>query len=159
MAESDYFYIYSVQMKSFVELNDGRKMPVMGLGTFEMNLTTMEQTIESAVLDLGIRHIDTASRYKNEEQIGNALKKIVSKGVSREELFITTKLWNTDRGNVEEALRSSLKKLQLDYVDLYLVHWPVDGDRLYDPKTGERTFVYLPKVPLMVVWKQMELCV
>ena len=77
-------------------------------------------------LKLGYRHIDTATIYKNEEQVGQAIKE---SGIPREELFITTKVWNNDHKNVEQALETSLKKLGLDYVDLYLVHWPVSIDK------------------------------
>ena len=71
----------------------------------------------------GYRHIDTATLYGNEGAIGEALQECMAAGVKREDLFITTKVWHTDKNNVEAALRLSLKKLKLDYVDLYLVHW------------------------------------
>lgn len=76
----------------------------------------------SKALEVGYRSIDTAAAYKNEEGVGKALK---NASVNREELFITTKLWNDDHKRPREALLDSLKKLQLDYIDLYLMHWPV----------------------------------
>ncbi len=84
----------------------------------------METVVKSAILDHGYRHIDTASLYKNEEAIGGALKECIASGaVTREELFVTTKLYQNEKDDVEGALRGSLAKLQLEYVDLYLVHW------------------------------------
>ncbi|KAL1573008.1 Aldo_ket_red domain-containing protein [Candida albicans] len=104
-----------------IALNNGNKIPVIGLGTWESNKDAF-----LTALKLGYRHIDTATIYKNEEQVGQAIKE---SGIPREELFITTKVWNNDHKNVEQALETSLKKLGLDYVDLYLVHWPVSIDK------------------------------
>ncbi|WP_181940768.1 aldo/keto reductase, partial [Klebsiella pneumoniae] len=73
-------------------------------------------------LEVGYRSIDTAAAYKNEDGVGTAL---ASAGIPRDELFITTKLWNDDQKRPREALQESLEKLQLDFVDLYLMHWPV----------------------------------
>lgn len=83
-----------------------------------------EATYDSVLMALkaGYRHIDTAMIYKNEEEVGRA---IADSGIPREELFITTKLWNDDHGNVSDAINLSLKKLGLEYVDLYLIHWPL----------------------------------
>lgn len=76
-------------------------------------------------MEHGYRHIDTATCYNNEEAIGKALQECFAQGIKREEIWVTTKLWQDDKDNVEAALRLSLKKLQLDYVDLYLVHWMI----------------------------------
>jgi diketogulonate reductase-like aldo/keto reductase len=107
-------------------LSNGVKMPVMGLGVYK---NTDEQELSGAIeaaLNAGYRHIDTAAVYNNEEGVGKAVKK---SGISREELFITTKVWNTDQGYEETlaAFDKSLKALNMDYVDLYLVHWPMPG--------------------------------
>ncbi len=105
-----------------ITLNDKHKMPILGLGTWQ---SKSGQEVEQAVLFAlknGYTHIDTAKIYGNEESIGNAIKK--SK-IARKNLFITTKIRNIDHSNVRKALESSLKKLQTDYVDLYLIHWPV----------------------------------
>jgi 2,5-diketo-D-gluconate reductase A len=103
---------------------NGTKVPQVGLGTFLSSEGEVETVVKSAILDHGYRHIDTASLYKNEEAIGRALKECIATGaVTREELFVTTKLYQNEKDDVEGALRDSLAKLQLEYVDLYLVHW------------------------------------
>ena len=79
--------------------------------------------VKRAILEYGYRHIDTAKIYANEEQIGEALEEVIAAGVPRSELYITTKLWHDDYHDVEAACRESLRKLRLEYVDLYLVHW------------------------------------
>jgi len=95
-------------------------MPQLGLGTWQASDKAAEQAVLWA-LEAGYRHIDTASIYENEEAVGNAIKK---SGLPREQLFITTKLWNSDHDRAEQALNDSLRRLGLDYVDLYLIHWP-----------------------------------
>lgn len=106
------------------KLNNGVEIPAVGLGVFRLedNIKT-QQAVETA-LAMGYRHIDTAKVYGNEEGVGMAIK---ASGIAREDIFVTTKLWNDDQrsGLVEEAFDASLKRLNLDYVDLYLIHWPV----------------------------------
>ncbi|TFH03801.1 MAG: aldo/keto reductase, partial [Spirochaetales bacterium] len=107
-------------------LNNGVKMPAIAYGVFKMpNDASTTQRVKEA-LELGYRHIDTAAVYGNEEAVGAALQGC---GIPREELFITTKCWNDDMrsDNVENAFHESLAKLKLDYLDLYLIHWPVKG--------------------------------
>lgn len=104
-----------------IKLHDGSIMPQLGLGVWKAGNDEVVEAIHKA-LDVGYRSIDTAAAYKNEEGVGKALR---SADVPRDELFITTKLWNGDQQRPEAALRESLKKLQLDHVDLYLMHWPV----------------------------------
>lgn len=109
-----------------VILNNGVKMPILGLGVFQVtDLAECEQSVLTAI-QTGYRLIDTATVYGNETAIGNAIKK---SGVARNELFITTKLWATDTGyeKTKKAFEKSLNKLQLDYLDLYLIHQPI-GD-------------------------------
>ena len=104
-----------------IKLQDGNVMPQLGLGVWQASNEEVITAIQKA-LEVGYRSIDTAAAYKNEEGVGKALK---NASVNREELFITTKLWNDDHKRPREALLDSLKKLQLDYIDLYLMHWPV----------------------------------
>ncbi|WP_026679337.1 aldo/keto reductase [Fictibacillus gelatini] len=107
-------------------LHNGVKMPWVGLGVWRVN--EGEEVVQSVkwAIEAGYRSIDTAAVYKNEEGVGKAIKET---GVPREELFITTKVWNDDQGyeSTLSAFEESLKKLDLDYVDLYLIHWPVKG--------------------------------
>lgn len=102
-------------------LSNGSKIPAIGLGTWKAEDQEVYDSVLAA-LKAGYRHIDTASGYGNEEPIGRAIK---ASGVPRSEIFITTKLWSTFHNNPEEALRTSLKKLDTSYVDLYLMHWPI----------------------------------
>ncbi|MGT2910383.1 aldo/keto reductase [Streptococcus cameli] len=108
-------------MKTYT-MNSGYSIPAVGFGTFDSDGEELYQAVLVA-LKAGYRHIDTAAYYGNEESIGRAIR---DSGIPREELFITTKLWNDAHGYEEAkvALADSLSKLQLDYIDLYLIHWP-----------------------------------
>lgn len=110
-----------------IKLQDGNVMPQLGLGVWQASNDQVQAAIEKA-LEVGYRSIDTAAAYKNEDGVGSALK---SATLSREALFITTKLWNEDQQRPHQALEESLKKLRLDFVDLYLMHWPVPGKDHY----------------------------
>lgn len=105
-------------------LNDGNEIPEIGYGVWQVD-SNIEECVLTA-LEAGYRHIDTAAAYGNEKGVGCALKR---SGLPREEIFITTKLWNEDmrQNRTADALKTSLDKLGLDYVDLYLLHWPVPG--------------------------------
>lgn len=105
-----------------VILNDGHLIPQLGLGVWQSRAGATCEAAVLAALEAGYRHIDTAATYGNEESVGAAIR--VS-GISREHIFVTTKLSNSDHGNPEQALDTSLRKLRLDYVDLYLIHYPV----------------------------------
>ncbi|MGH7854414.1 MAG: aldo/keto reductase [Candidatus Binatia bacterium] len=103
-------------------LNDGSEIPQLGLGVWRI---PNDRKCERAVLtafEAGYRHIDTASFYGNEESVGAAIR---ASGISREEIFVTTKLWNSDHASPERALETSLSRLKLNYIDLYLIHYPV----------------------------------
>ncbi len=108
-------------------LNNGVKMPLLGLGVYDMYTREAEQAVTWA-LETGYRLIDTAAVYRNETEVGNAVRQ---SGVSRKELFITTKVWNDSQGydKTLRAFEASQKRLNCDYIDLYLVHWPVKDTR------------------------------
>lgn len=110
--------------QEYKTLNNGVKMPVLGLGVYKSGADTKQAVLDA--LEIGYRHIDTAAFYKNEEQVGEAIRE---SGIPREEIFATTKCWCDDLKNhrQREAFETSLKRLGLDYVDLYLMHWPVDS--------------------------------
>ncbi len=112
-------------MDRLIKLNSGTAMPRFGLGLYTVTGKNVTQIMQDAVV-MGYRLFDTASAYKNEDEVGDAVR---SCGVPRDELFITTKVWNTAQriGDIEGAFMRSLERLQLDYVDLYLMHWPVAG--------------------------------
>ncbi|MGM9949834.1 MAG: aldo/keto reductase [Lysinibacillus sp.] len=131
-----------MDLQSTKKLANGVGMPIFGLGVYKM--TDPQETVEAITkaLQVGYRAIDTAALYYNEEQVGEAIR---HSGVPREEIFVTTKVWNTDQGydNTLRAFEVSLKKLGMEYIDLYLTHWPVEGkypetyraiERLYDEK-------------------------
>ncbi len=124
-----------------VTLSNSVDIPVVGLGVFKSNDgAETEQAVKNA-LECGYRHIDTAMIYQNEKSVGIGIK---NSGIDRSKIFLTTKLWNDDirQGRNEQAFEESLERLQTDYVDLYLIHWPVDGrldawkvlEKLYEEK-------------------------
>ena len=128
----------SNQMNNSTKLNNGINMPLLGLGVYDMYKEAAEQAVEDA-LTIGYRLIDTASMYENEIEIGNGIKR---SGINREEIFLTTKLNNTDHG-YDQALNAfddSLKKLGQDYVDLYLIHWPIKEGRAASWKALEKLY-------------------
>lgn len=112
-----------------ITLNNGIKIPNIGFGVFRVQ--DGEEVVSSVkwALEAGYRHIDTAMIYKNEDGVGRAIKE---SGIPREEIFVTTKLWNTDQGyeSTLSAIDASLERLGLSYVDLYLIHWPTASDDL-----------------------------
>jgi len=103
-----------------VTLNDGNPIPQLGYGVWQVSTDDIVPAVLKA-LEVGYRHIDTAAIYGNEEGVGRA---IAESGIPREELFVTTKLWNERHDDAPAAIQESLTKLGLDYVDLYLIHWP-----------------------------------
>lgn len=118
-------------------MNDGRTMPQIGLGVWQAGAGAETRDAVLAALRLGYRHIDTARLYGNEADVGEAVR---ASGIPRNEIFVTTKLWNDDHG-FDSALRAfdkSFSKLGLEYVDLYLIHWPVAGKRLDSWRALER---------------------
>lgn len=105
-------------------LNDGHDLPLLGLGTYKLQGADVEPVVRAAI-ELGYRHIDTAAFYGNEVEVGTAVNAAIAAGdVTREELFITTKLWNDDQHRAAQAYQESLERLNLEFIDLYLIHWP-----------------------------------
>lgn len=110
-----------------ITLNDGTTIPQLGFGVFKVDPAETERIVSEA-LEVGYRHIDTAAIYGNEEGVGRA---IAASGIPRDELYITTKLWNDRQTEAPAALKESLDKLGLDSVDLYLIHWPSPANDHY----------------------------
>ncbi|XP_037324581.2 aldo-keto reductase family 1 member A1-B isoform X1 [Pungitius pungitius] len=147
-------------MNDFAVLNTGRKMPLLGLGTWKSEPGKVKQAVIWA-LDAGYRHIDCAAIYGNEGEIGEALQETLGPGkaLRREDVFITSKLWNNRHHpeDVEPALLKSLKDLKLEYLDLYLIHWPYafqQGDAPF-PKKEDGTLLY-DDIDYKLTWASME---
>lgn len=133
-------------------------MHAIGLGTWKAKGNKLKDAIRSA-LATGVRHIDTAAVYGNEEEIGEVLAEVFAEGsIKREDVFITSKLWNDahKESHVIPALQDSLKKLQLDYLDLYLIHWPVAFKPGVSFPSTPSDYLSLEEVPIEETWKQME---
>jgi len=143
-----------------VTLNNGLSMPILGLGTWGSPSGQVEQAVKDAI-DAGYRAIDCAHVYGNEDEIGDAIKEKISEGVvKREDLFITSKIWNTFHHPkfVRKAIEETLKNLKLKYLDLYLIHWPMgykeDGDNLF-PTDANGDYID-SGVDYIDTWKAME---
>jgi alcohol dehydrogenase (NADP+) len=135
-------------------------MPALGFGTLIPDATLTREATGIA-LEAGFRHFDCAERYRNEEQVGEAIRQAIQAGsVTRTDLFITTKLWNNNHRpeRVQPAFESSRNRLQLDYIDLYLIHTPFafrPGD-IQDPRDENGDVIYDDGVSLMDTWRAME---
>ncbi|KAJ7372930.1 Alcohol dehydrogenase [NADP(+)] [Desmophyllum pertusum] len=141
-----------------VKLNNGRSIPILGLGTWKSKPGEVANAVKVAI-QAGYRHIDCAAAYGNEKEIGEALKSCLGSEVKREDLFITSKLWNTKHNpvDVRPALMHTLEDLGVDYLDLYLIHWPTawkDGDVSF-PKDEEGNLIYANHHPCDT-WQAME---
>src|SRR5690606_21773805 len=114
-----------MNLKSTITLHNGVEMPRFGLGVFKVSDDIAASTVKFAI-ESGYKHIDTAAAYHNEAGVGQG---IIESGIPRDELFVTTKVWNSEQGyeTTLAAFEKSRQKLQLDVIDLYLVHWPVKG--------------------------------
>ena len=143
-------------------LHTGATMPAIGLGTFGSDRFSAEdiaQAVQGAV-SVGYRHIDCASVYENEREIGQAFRAILAGGVRREDLWVTSKLWNDKHGDgdVIPSCEQSLKDLGLEYLDLYLVHWPLPNYHAPGCDVGSRSPDAKPYIHahFMKTWRQME---
>ena len=133
-------------------------MPALGLGTWKAQGEELVRAITQAV-KMGYRHIDTAMIYQNERDIGDAIRQLIKEGVvSREELFITSKLWNDQHleEHVAAAAANSLQKLGLDYLDLYLIHWPIAFKPGVVLPESSDDYTSLEKAPIHKTWRAME---
>ncbi|XP_062853169.1 aldo-keto reductase family 1 member A1-B isoform X1 [Trichomycterus rosablanca] len=148
------------RMNDFAVLSTGRKMPLVGLGTWKSDPGKVKQAVIWA-LQAGYRHIDCAAIYGNESEIGEAFQEVLGadKALRREDVFVTSKLWNTRHhpDDVEPALLNTLKELKLEYLDLYLIHWPYAfqrGDTAF-PRKEDGTLLY-DEIDYKVTWAAME---
>jgi aldehyde reductase len=141
-------------------INGAGNMPALGFGTLIPD-PALTKTATKDALDAGFRHFDCAERYKNEREVGEALQEGIAAGkIPREDLFVTTKLWNTNHRpeRVEPAFEASLERLKLTYLDLYLTHTPFafqPGDD-QDPRDKNGNVLYDNGVTLLDTWKAME---
>ena len=120
---------FSLEQNPVITLNSGQQIPQLGLGVYKVS-QDIADTLMIQAIEAGYRRIDTAALYDNELEVGSGLRK---SGIPREELFVTTKIWNDRQGyaNALEAIDESLDRLKLDYIDMLLIHWPKPAQNLY----------------------------
>jgi len=130
-----------------IKLNSGYKMPILGLGTWKSERNKVGKAVKHALTVAGYTHIDGAHVYRNEVEVGKIYSEVF-KSLKREEIFITSKLWNTShaKADVEKACRKTLADLQLDYLDLYLMHWGLAQNALF----------FFKPIPIRETWEAME---
>ncbi len=146
-------------MKTLVFKNNDQ-MPALGLGTWKSEPGEVYSAVKIAIQE-GYRHIDCAPIYGNEKEVGQALSECIKEGlVTREELWLTSKLWNDAhaKADVVPALQQTLQDLQTDYLDLYLIHWPVAIHKGAQFPLSGSDFVALTEIPLTETWSGMETC-
>lgn len=135
-------------MKTTIKLNNGKSIPVLGLGTWQAEKNLVGKAVRFAILQADYKHIDCAAIYGNEKEIGEVFKEVIGTEVKREKIFITSKLWNSEHNpkDVEKACKKTLSDLNLKYLDLYLMHWGVSFD----------SFGRLSKFSISDTWQAME---
>ncbi|RKU43674.1 H/ACA snoRNP pseudouridylase subunit [Coniochaeta pulveracea] len=140
-------------------LNNGMKMPAIGLGTWQSEKGKVKEAVAYALKN-GYRLIDCAYCYGNEDEVGEGIREALASGIKREDIFVVTKVWATYNTRVELGLEKSLKNLGLDYVDLFLVHWPLlmnpNGNDDKFPKKPDGTRDIIKDFNHVETWKQME---
>lgn len=144
-----------------IKLNNGTTIPALGLGTWQSPKGEVAAAVEYALTQTEIRHIDAAYVYQNEEEVGEGIKKAIESGkVTREEIFVTTKVFPSYHTKVEESLSKSLKNLSLDYVDLLLIHWPVgfnpNGKDDLFPRNEDGSIQLDESFNVVNTWRQFE---
>ncbi|MES2014664.1 MAG: aldo/keto reductase [Patescibacteria group bacterium] len=152
--------------KTHITLNTGARMPIVGLGTWKSPTDKAGRAVEYALTEGGYQHIDCAAIYKNEPEIGQALKKVFAGGtVKRGDVFITSKLWNSAHAKekIREACEKTLRDLNLEYLDLYLMHWglatpshwaiPTNGQ---EAEYDDNGVLVMEKIPIRETWEAME---
>lgn len=144
-----------------VQFKNGDQMPIFGLGTWKSAPGEVYSAVREA-LNQGYRHIDCAPIYGNEAEVGKALGETFAEGkIKREDVWITSKLWNNSHSpeDVQPALEKTLGDLQLDYLDLYLIHWPVIIRKGLEFHRSGEDLIPLSEIPIAVTWEAMEQCV
>jgi aldehyde reductase len=151
---------------AMIRFTEGKEIPQLALGTWKSEPGKVYDAVKYAILEAGYRHIDCAWIYFNEEEVGKALREVIDSGaVKREDLFITSKLWCTFHSThlVKPALQKTLTALQLDYLDLYLIHFPIGYEEGGNPfpalEEGDPSKVKASDVDYLDTWKGMEECV
>ncbi len=145
-------------MNKTIKLNNGIEMPLIGMGTWKSEPNKVGEAVKYALLEAGYKHIDCASIYNNEAEVGHAFSESFTT-IPRESIFITSKLWNTKHKSedVEKACRQTLNDLQLEYLDLYLMHWGIAFQSGDNPKpVDENGHAIITNIPVKETWQAME---